>query len=109
MESSGKVAIVTGAGTGIGKQAALALLHEGYSVVLAGRRRELLEGTAEEAKSRGLANPGGTTNVGDPASVKSLFAKPKRLLAGSTCYSTMRASAHPAFHLKISLMSSGNR
>jgi NAD(P)-dependent dehydrogenase (short-subunit alcohol dehydrogenase family) len=56
MQSSGKVAIVTGAGTGIGKQAALALLHEGYSVVLAGRRRELLD-------------------VGDPASVKTLFAK----------------------------------
>jgi NAD(P)-dependent dehydrogenase (short-subunit alcohol dehydrogenase family) len=69
-----KVAIVTGAGTGIGKSTALALLREGYRVVLAGRRAELLERTAAEAgplSSQALAIP---TDVRDPASVKALFA-----------------------------------
>jgi NAD(P)-dependent dehydrogenase (short-subunit alcohol dehydrogenase family) len=82
MESSGKVAIVTGAGTGIGKQAALALLHEGYSVVLAGRRRELLEATVLEATTAEGKTAGSRTlvvpaDVGDPASVKALFAQTK--------------------------------
>ena len=77
MDSSGKVAIVTGAGTGIGKQATLALLHEGYSVVLAGRRRELLDATALENKSSGSRTLVVPADVGDPASVKALFAKTK--------------------------------
>jgi NAD(P)-dependent dehydrogenase (short-subunit alcohol dehydrogenase family) len=75
MDSSGKVAIVTGAGTGIGKQAAVAPLHEGYSVVLAGRRKELLDATVLESKSpvsRTLVVP---ADVGDPGSVKALFTK----------------------------------
>ena len=75
MSSVVKVAVVTGAGTGIGKQTALALLKEGYSVALAGRRGELLEATAKEAgssASRALVVP---TDVGDPASVRALFAK----------------------------------
>ncbi|HEY2523829.1 MAG TPA: SDR family oxidoreductase [Candidatus Binataceae bacterium] len=79
MSSTGKIAIVTGAGTGIGKQAALALLKEGYSVVLAGRRREKLEATAAEnaaAGSRALVVP---ADVGDPASVKALFAKTREI------------------------------
>ncbi len=72
-----KVAIVTGAGSGIGRQVALALLGEGYSVVLAGRRAEPLAGTVTEAGaagSRALAVP---TDVSDPASVRALFAKTK--------------------------------
>ena len=72
-----KVAIVTGAGTGIGRQVALALLGEGYSVALAGRRAEPLEETVTEAGaagSRALAVP---TDVSDPASVRALFAKTK--------------------------------
>ena len=77
MGSAGKVAIVTGAGTGIGKQAALALLHEGYSVVLAGRRRELLDTTAEQGKASGSPTLVVPTDVGDPTSVKSLFAQTK--------------------------------
>ena len=77
MDSSGKVAIVTGAGTGIGKQATLALLHEGYSVVLAGRRRELLDATVLENKSSGSRTLVVPADVGDPASVKALFAKTK--------------------------------
>ncbi len=77
MDSAGKVAIVTGAGTGIGKQAALALLHDGYSVVLAGRRREPLEATALEGQSSGARALVVPADVGDPASVKSLFARTK--------------------------------
>ena len=82
MTSSNRVAIVTGAGTGIGKHAALALLQEGYAVALAGRRKDLLEATAEEATageaksigSRALVVP---TDVSDPASVRALFARTK--------------------------------
>ena len=77
MGAAGKVAIVTGAGTGIGKRAALALLHEGYSVVLAGRRRELLEATVLEGKSPGARALVVPTDVSDPASVKALFAQTK--------------------------------
>lgn len=72
-----KVAIVTGAGTGIGKCTALALLREGYSVVLAGRRVEPLETTVTEAGpfgSQALVVP---TDVSDPASVRALFARTK--------------------------------
>ncbi len=73
MSGLGKVALVTGAGSGIGRAAALALLSEGYSVVLAGRRKEALEQTiaeAEDAASRALAVP---ADVADPASVRALF------------------------------------
>jgi NAD(P)-dependent dehydrogenase (short-subunit alcohol dehydrogenase family) len=73
MSSPDKIAIVTGAGSGIGRAAALALLGEGYSVVLAGRRREALEQTVAEAgpaARRALAVP---TDVSDPASVRALF------------------------------------
>ena len=72
MTAPAKHAIVTGAGSGIGKAAALALLEDGYSVALAGRRREPLEQTAKESKSsRALVVP---TDVADPASVRTLFA-----------------------------------
>ena len=77
MSSPERVALVTGAGTGIGKSVALALLQEGYSVVLAGRRQELLEATAREGKSFGSRTLVVPTDVGDPASVRALFAKTK--------------------------------
>jgi len=70
-----KVAIVTGAGTGIGKAAAVALLNEGYRVVLAGRRGELLQqaiAAAAPPPGAALAVP---TDVSDPASVQALFAR----------------------------------
>lgn len=70
-----KVALVTGAGTGIGKHLTLTLLQEGYAVVLAGRRAELLEQTVTEAgapEERILVVP---TDVGDPAAVHALFGK----------------------------------
>ncbi len=75
MGSTNKVAIVTGAGTGVGQAVALALLQEGYSVVLAGRRKEPLDATARAAtapESRTLVVP---TDVSDPSSVRSLFAR----------------------------------
>ena len=74
MSSQLKVAIVTGAGSGIGKSTALALLEDGYSVTLAGRRIERLESTVAEAgpaASRTLVVP---TDVGNPDSVRALFA-----------------------------------
>jgi NAD(P)-dependent dehydrogenase (short-subunit alcohol dehydrogenase family) len=77
MSVFGKVAIVTGAGTGIGKSAALALLREGYYVALAGRRTEPLEMTMKEAGpfgSQALVVP---TDVSEPASVRALFSKTK--------------------------------
>jgi NAD(P)-dependent dehydrogenase (short-subunit alcohol dehydrogenase family) len=77
MDQAGKVAIVTGAGTGIGKRSALALLREGYAVVMAGRRREPLEATVLESKSPGSLTLVVPTDVGDSASVKALFAKTK--------------------------------
>src|SRR3954468_19561854 len=97
MSDNGKIALVTGAGSGIGRAVALALIREGYSVALAGRRKEALEetlaagapprgpraGRRKEAReetlaagsppgARGLAVP---TDVSDPASVDALFAK----------------------------------
>ena len=76
MDSHQKVAIVTGAGTGIGRAAALALLKEGYRVVLVGRRPEPLEKTAAEsgAGPRALAVP---ADVSNPESVRMLFQKTK--------------------------------
>jgi len=71
-----RVALVTGAGTGIGKSAALALLKDDYHVALVGRRADLLEKTAAEsgARERALACPGDITK---PEVVKSIFAKVK--------------------------------
>jgi NAD(P)-dependent dehydrogenase (short-subunit alcohol dehydrogenase family) len=71
--NAGKVAIVTGAGSGIGRATALAMLAEGYSVALAGRRAEALAETIAQSgsnASRALAVP---TDVTDPESVRELF------------------------------------
>ncbi len=73
MSGEGKIAVVTGAGSGVGRACALALLREGYTVALAGRRADALEETvrlAGEASARAHAIP---TDVSDPASVAALF------------------------------------
>ena len=75
MNGNGKVAMITGAGSGIGRACALAMLREGYSVVLAGRRREPLEKTRADAGTDGERALAAPADVGDPASVKALFAK----------------------------------
>ena len=77
MNSDGKVALVTGAGSGIGRASALALLEAGYKVVLAGRRPEPLEETislSDAGAERAMAVP---TDVADPDSVAALFAEIK--------------------------------
>jgi len=76
MGAHNKIAIVTGAGSGIGKSVALTLLKDGYSVALAGRRKDALEQAVKEsgAGARAQAVP---TDVSDPQSVKALFAKTK--------------------------------
>ena len=76
--TTSKVALVTGAGTGIGKASAVALAKAGYNVVLAGRRIEPLESAAREAEKHGTRALAVSTDVGDPASVRSLFAKTKQ-------------------------------
>ena len=75
MKSLGRVAIVTGAGSGVGRAAALALLRDGYSVSLAGRRAETLEASlaaAGELRARAITV---AADVGDPEAVRHLFAR----------------------------------
>jgi NAD(P)-dependent dehydrogenase (short-subunit alcohol dehydrogenase family) len=76
MAKHNRVAIVTGAGTGIGKAVSLALLKDGYRLALAGRRQAPLEQTATESgdAKRALVVP---ADVSDPASVQALFAAVK--------------------------------
>ena len=69
----GKVAIITGGGTGIGRSAALALGREGYAVVIAGRRHEPLAQTVADAEAEGLALSSFAADVSDPGDVRALF------------------------------------
>jgi len=78
MSAHSKVAVVTGAGTGIGKSAALALLKDGYRVVLAGRRQDMLEQAIKEAGAAGERALAVPTDVSNPESVRALFAKTKQ-------------------------------
>ncbi len=74
MSDTDKIAVVTGAGTGIGKAAALALMKVGYTVVLAGRRRPPLEEAAAEGEAAGGRSLVLPTDVADRASIAALFA-----------------------------------
>jgi NAD(P)-dependent dehydrogenase (short-subunit alcohol dehydrogenase family) len=73
-----RVAVVTGGGTGIGKASALALAREGYSVVIAGRRREPLDATAKQATDAGGQMVPFVADVSDPDVVRALFAETMR-------------------------------
>jgi len=78
MESQRRIAVVTGAGTGIGKAAALALLKAGYCVVLVGRRPDILEKTAAESGAGPRAMPI-SADIRDPDAVQMLFQKVKEM------------------------------
>ena len=78
MEKDQKISIVTGAGTGVGKSASLALADEGWSIVLAGRRKDPIEAVANEIKSRGGNALAIVTDTSDTKSVKGLFEETKR-------------------------------
>src|SRR5258705_9375080 len=74
MPASGKIAVISGAGSGIGRATAHALLEAGWNVILAGRRRDMLEETAAldgMMPPRTLAVP---TDIRDPAQIDALFA-----------------------------------
>ncbi len=77
MSSVERVAVVTGAGTGIGRAVALALAREGFALALAGRRSEPLQATAAGATAFGARTLAVPTDVGDPASVRALFSRTK--------------------------------
>jgi NAD(P)-dependent dehydrogenase (short-subunit alcohol dehydrogenase family) len=89
METPSRIAVITGAGSGIGRASALALIEAGFTAVLAGRRREMLQETAALARSvpgvvpRGAGADGSPrslvvpTDVSDPAQIAALFGKVK--------------------------------
>ncbi len=78
MASASRFAVVTGAGSGIGRAVALAFLKDGYRVALAGRRKEMLEQTAAEAGPDGKNALVVPTDVGKPEAVQALFAAVKK-------------------------------
>src|ERR1700746_954375 len=75
-EEANKIAVVTGAGTGVGRAASLALMRVGFTVVLAGRRREMLEETQKLGDNVGKSLPV-TADMTDPESIAALFKKVK--------------------------------
>ena len=77
MSSITKVAIVTGAGSNIGRRTSIALLQEGYCVALAGRRVEALQSTVKDAGSAGSRALVVPSDVTSPAAIEALFAKTK--------------------------------
>ena len=78
MASPNRSAVVTGAGSGVGRAVALALLKDGYRVALAGRRREMLEQTVSEAGAAGKNALVVPTDVGKPEAVQALFSAVKK-------------------------------
>src|SRR5581483_4031503 len=77
MAAVAKVALVTGAGTGVGRAVALALAKAGYSLVLAGRRKEMLDKVSAEINAVGSQALAVPTDVSQRDSILSLFAKVK--------------------------------
>ncbi len=77
MTDSSKIAIVTGAGSGVGKAISAGLLKAGYTVVMAGRRKEALEAVEKDIAVAGASTLLVPTDIGDPSSVAALFAQTK--------------------------------
>jgi NAD(P)-dependent dehydrogenase (short-subunit alcohol dehydrogenase family) len=75
MAAGDRIALITGAGSGIGQATALAFLNDGYHVVLTGRHKESLDETASMAGSAGRNSLAVTADVTDPASVHALFTR----------------------------------
>ena len=104
-----KIALVTGAGSGIGRAASLALQQACYSVVLAGRRAAQLEETAARAKSGGgkmLAVP---TDVSQPESVRALFAATRAAFGRLDVLFNNAGSGTPAIPMEDLTTNSGAR
>jgi NAD(P)-dependent dehydrogenase (short-subunit alcohol dehydrogenase family) len=72
-----KVALVTGAGSGIGRASAIALMKDGFDMALAGRRKEPLDEVAKEGQAMGRKTLVVPTDLADPSQIKALFAKVK--------------------------------
>src|SRR5512145_1643663 len=100
MTTPDRIAVVTGAGTGVGKATALALLGDGWSVALAGRRKEMLEAVAIESRSSGSRTLVVPTDVGDPASVRALFARTKEAFGRLDLLFNNAGSGAPAIPLE---------
>jgi len=98
--ANGKTALVTGAGSGIGRAAALALLREGYSVVLAGRRLEALRETAAQAPPNAGLAVAVAADVTDEASVRALFEKAKESLGRLDLLFNNAGASPPAMPLE---------
>jgi NAD(P)-dependent dehydrogenase (short-subunit alcohol dehydrogenase family) len=77
MPQTSKIAIVTGAGSGVGKAITKGLLHAGFTVVMAGRRQEALESALEDIRTPGVTALAVPTDITDPSSVAALFARTK--------------------------------
>jgi len=77
MSGNGKIAMITGAGSGIGRSVALAMMKEGYSVVLAGRRQDALDETAALGAVYGVPTLAVSTDLANPDAVRNLFAQTK--------------------------------
>src|ERR1043165_7475493 len=75
-EATNKIAVVTGAGTGVGRAASLALMNSGFTVVLAGRRKEMLEETQKLGDNIGMSLPV-VADMTKPDSIAALFKKVK--------------------------------
>ena len=109
MKSESKIAIVTGAGTGIGRSTTISLLREGYSVVLAGRRKEPLESTVKESGDDGSRTLVCPTDVAIRIPYWHCLHKQGQLSDGWTCSLTMPESAHLRYRWKNSPMSNGKQ
>jgi len=100
MAGNGKIALVTGAGSGIGRAASLALQGAGYSVVLAGRRAEKLEETAALAAPSGGAMLAVSADVSDPESVRALFARTREVFGRLDVLFNNAGSGAPAIPME---------